>query len=286
LEATHWFEYLVSILNGATRIAQLIVKKHSVLIHCSDGWDRTPQVCSLAQILLDKEYRTTKGFCILIEKEWLHFGHKFAERGGINLEELNFKDTERSPVFLQFLDSTYQLMQQFPQAFEFTEDLLILIMIHINSSRFGTFLLNSYKERKESRLHEMSPSIWHFILDRKRDFHNPFYIASESPSVLNPTLDIKSMKFWSSYYLCFLQPNHFNPTKQFITLGKQMDSNATELTNQLQTLQQEREELLARIKLLEQNYSRGKVHKPSNSPVSFNHTASMDSLNEDWVDLQ
>jgi len=34
----------------------------------SDGWDRTSQLVSLAQMLLDPHYRTIKGFAILIEK--------------------------------------------------------------------------------------------------------------------------------------------------------------------------------------------------------------------------
>ena len=29
-----------------------------VLVHCSDGWDRTPQVVTLAKIILDSHYRT------------------------------------------------------------------------------------------------------------------------------------------------------------------------------------------------------------------------------------
>lgn len=29
-----------------------------VLVHCSDGWDRTPQIVALAKILLDPYYRT------------------------------------------------------------------------------------------------------------------------------------------------------------------------------------------------------------------------------------
>ena len=48
--------------------------KQSVVCHCSDGWDRTAQVCALAQILVDPHYRTVKGFIALVEKDWLAFG--------------------------------------------------------------------------------------------------------------------------------------------------------------------------------------------------------------------
>jgi protein tyrosine/serine phosphatase len=32
--------------------------KTSVVVHCSDGWDRTPQIVALAKVLLDPFYRT------------------------------------------------------------------------------------------------------------------------------------------------------------------------------------------------------------------------------------
>lgn len=37
----------------------------SVLVHCSDGWDRTAQVCTVASVLLDPYYRTLRGFMVL-----------------------------------------------------------------------------------------------------------------------------------------------------------------------------------------------------------------------------
>ncbi len=52
------------------------------LVHCSDGWDRTTQLTSLTQIILDPYFRTYDGFQVLIEKEWVYFGHQFAQRLG------------------------------------------------------------------------------------------------------------------------------------------------------------------------------------------------------------
>lgn len=42
----------------------IAVESASVLVHCSDGWDRTSQVCSLGALLLDSYYRTIKGFMV------------------------------------------------------------------------------------------------------------------------------------------------------------------------------------------------------------------------------
>lgn len=64
-----------------------------------------------------------QGFQVLVETEWLDFGHKFADRcgHGENSEDLN----ERCPVFLQWLDCVHQLQRQFPCSFEFNEAFLV-----------------------------------------------------------------------------------------------------------------------------------------------------------------
>lgn len=46
----------------------------SVLVHGTEGIDSTLQVTSLAQIILDPECRTIRGFETLIEREWLQVG--------------------------------------------------------------------------------------------------------------------------------------------------------------------------------------------------------------------
>ena len=59
----------------------------------------------------------------MVEREWIEFGHKFADRcgHGKSLEDPN----ERCPVFLQFLDCVYQLLEQFPCAFQFNSAFLV-----------------------------------------------------------------------------------------------------------------------------------------------------------------
>lgn len=47
----------------------IAVESASVLVHCSDGWDRTSQVCSLGALLLDSYYRTIKGF--MVSRCWI-----------------------------------------------------------------------------------------------------------------------------------------------------------------------------------------------------------------------
>ena len=58
---------------------------------------------------------------VLIEKEWLAFGHPFHLRHAYGLPRgvTSAKEDQRSPIFLQFLDCTWQLVMQLPSFFEF-----------------------------------------------------------------------------------------------------------------------------------------------------------------------
>uniref|UniRef100_A0A1B0A5M2 Myotubularin phosphatase domain-containing protein n=1 Tax=Glossina pallidipes TaxID=7398 RepID=A0A1B0A5M2_GLOPL len=47
----------------------------------------------------------------------------------------------------KFIGCVWQVSQQFPNAFEFNENLLITIIDHLCSCRFGTFLCNTEAER-------------------------------------------------------------------------------------------------------------------------------------------
>jgi myotubularin-related protein 6/7/8 len=62
LTKSNWLKHLSIILDGAGEIVQTVHVKHShVVLHCSDGWDRTSQLAALSQICLDPYYRTFEG---------------------------------------------------------------------------------------------------------------------------------------------------------------------------------------------------------------------------------
>lgn len=123
----------------------------------SDGWDRTSQLTSLAMLLLDPFYRTLMGFQVLIESQWIAFGHKMASR--------NSGGSDFSPVFLQWLDCVWQLQLQHPELFEFNEQYLFRIARETFSGRFGTFLADSLTERAE-KVQPFTQSLWSDINSR------------------------------------------------------------------------------------------------------------------------
>ncbi|XP_064525836.1 myotubularin-related protein 1 isoform X7 [Pseudopipra pipra] len=199
LDSTHWLEYIRMLLAGAVRIADKIESgKTSVVVHCSDGWDRTAQLTALAMLMLDSYYRTIKGFEVLVEKEWISFGHRFAMRVGHGDDD--HADADRSPIFLQFIDCVWQMTKQFPAAFEFNELFLITILDHLYSCLFGTFLCNCEKERLKEEVSTKTVSLWSYINSQLEEFTNPFYVNYEN-HVLYPVASLNHLELWVNYYV-------------------------------------------------------------------------------------
>ncbi|XP_058614633.1 myotubularin-related protein 1b isoform X1 [Onychostoma macrolepis] len=199
VDSTHWLEYIRLLLAGAVRIADRIESgKTSVVVHCSDGWDRTAQLTSLAMLMLDAHYRSLRGFQVLLEKEWLSFGHRFASRVGHG--DGNHANSERSPLFVQFIDCVWQMTRQFPSAFEFNELFLITVLDHLYSCLFGTFLYNSEQERLSKEVYSKTVSLWSYVNSQLEEFTNPLYVNYEH-HVLYPVASLRHLELWVSYYV-------------------------------------------------------------------------------------
>ncbi|XP_048375582.1 LOW QUALITY PROTEIN: myotubularin-related protein 10-like [Sphaerodactylus townsendi] len=206
LENSHWLEYVRLLLRHSAELVYMLDSKHvSVILQEEEGRDLSCVVASLVQVMLDPFFRTIAGFQSLIQKEWVMAGYPFLDR----CNHLKKSDKE-SPLFLMFLDCVWQLLEQYPPAFEFSEAYLTILYDSTRVSLFGTFLFNSPHQRvKQSTEFAISkniqlgdekglkfPSVWdwslqHTLRDRML-FHNPLYIGKSTPCVQNGA--VKSFK--------------------------------------------------------------------------------------------
>ena len=187
-----------SAVHAASVVAHCVrAEQRSVLVHCSDGWDRTPQLTALSQLLLDSHFRTLAGFRLLVEKEWFSFGHQFALRCGtlapIENGSHSPADDQLSPVFLQFIDCIYQLTHQLPTSFEFNSAYLAALLGHLLSCQYGDFLCNTEKQRVELGFDRKTMSAWSTLT--RAEFINQNFVPVDE--LLHPTMDIIP---WTSFY--------------------------------------------------------------------------------------
>ena len=234
VDNTGWFTFIYLLLKNAYEISELIQDNNSVLIHCSDGWDRTSQLSALTQILLDPFYRTINGFAVLVEKDWLSFGHQFALRNGL-MKKPGGGDDQASPIFLQFLDAVHQLLLQNPNSFEFNENFLLFLANNYNLNLYGTFMFNNDKHRRDNKAKEKTISVWTEIYRNYEPYINIYY-SPNSVKILKPNFAYYNIKLWTEFFMqnnpylrnekIFLNDEHdiyFNNLNEFFIHDKEMD---------------------------------------------------------------
>ncbi|VDN92824.1 unnamed protein product [Brugia pahangi] len=205
-----WLHMVSSLLHLACAVVDLIdVQLSTVVICIEDGWDATCQLTALSELLLDPYYRhvisclyrTFEGFRVLIEKEWLAFGHRFSHRHNHSAAS---QSSGIAPMFLLFLDATWE---QYPSAFEFNDFYLRFLAYHSTSACFRTFLHDSEAERIKFDSLTLSvgepriASLWTYIDEKRLGsclFDNFMYIA-EMHTVLRPQSNVASLTLWPFY---------------------------------------------------------------------------------------
>ena len=79
------------IIYCCNNIIRSLRRAFSVIIHCSDGWDRTSQVAALVQLMTIEHYRTIEGFAQLFEKEFVRYTHYIKEQATISLSDMDLR---------------------------------------------------------------------------------------------------------------------------------------------------------------------------------------------------
>ncbi|XP_077569793.1 myotubularin-related protein 10 [Stigmatopora nigra] len=212
IENSRWLEYVRAFLkHSAEMVYHLDGRNVSVILLEEDDRDLNCVVSSLVQLMVDPHYRSLVGFQGLVQKEWVMVGHRFLDR----CNHLKKNDKEESPLFMLFLDCVWQLMNQYPAAFEFTEAYLTVLSDSMWIPLFSTFLFSSPKQRAQCLMDFARnkaipqgedpvvyfPPVWdwsqQFSAKDQTLFNNPMYVGKGAACVHNG--EVKSFKRTKKY---------------------------------------------------------------------------------------
>ncbi|KAD7479965.1 hypothetical protein E3N88_03101 [Mikania micrantha] len=253
-----WLIHVQNVLAGSAWIAaRVALESASMLVHCSDGWDRTTQLVSLASLLLDPYYRTINGFQALVEKDWLAFGHPFSDRAGMP----SFSGSGSMPLELSRHSSSPNITSpsstspSSPSSIRHVQAFLVDFLDCVLSCRFGNFLCNSESERVKAGVFEASACLWMHLADMRGSegnshvHYNMFYNPSKHDGPLLPPAAALAPTLWPQFHLRWSCPSEAQSSQveaqcrnmmgKYSELQKGKDlaeSNAKEITKTVESL--------------------------------------------------
>ncbi|XP_058792029.1 myotubularin-related protein 10-B isoform X2 [Phymastichus coffea] len=212
LESTKWLKNVSYCLKKSVEASEHLNECTPVILQEGAGRDVCCIISSLVQLLLDPHFRTITGFQTLLQKEWIAAGHPFSDRLG----HLRSDGSEKSPLFLLYLDCVWQLCQQFPAEFEFTETYLTTLWDTAHVSIFETFIFNCEKDRIRATVDPTTHLVLHSAWDWREQFseqdiqlfYNPLYNVpnlsdnATKTKYLKPMCAIPFLEVWSQ---CFFR---------------------------------------------------------------------------------
>ncbi|KAJ8909509.1 hypothetical protein NQ315_011421 [Exocentrus adspersus] len=191
LDSTKWLFFVSVCLTKANEAAEHIsILESTVVLQEGNGQDLN---------------------CIsLIQKDWVVLGHPFANRLG----HILCKEIDQSPLFLLFLDCVWQLLQQFPSAFQISETYLTTLWDSAHISVFDTFLFNCQHQRFMAEYGSSNghpPLILRSVWDWREQFSerdiiqfcNPLYDDSYQ-AILKPHTGLSGLEIWTQCYFRWL----------------------------------------------------------------------------------
>ena len=143
----------------------------------------------------------------LTSSDFMSFGHPFHLRSAhgegrsqnVSQQSSGNDEGQISPIFLQFLDCVFQLVQLYPECFEFNTKYLLEFSMHVYSCRFGNMLCDTERERETlAGIRQRTYSVWDH-LESSPEWKNEKYDAEANSGVLLmplPTL-LRNVRLWT-----------------------------------------------------------------------------------------
>jgi len=199
-------------------------------------------------------------------------------------------------VLCRFLDASWQLVNQFPEAFEFNADLLLTIADELYSCQFGTFLFNTEAERRRAKLEKRTFSLWDYVEEHRKRFTSHWYLADPAPLLPNNQLCLKNVTIWREYHFRWgpqpsipswnffetkkLPPPLSWPTGERITLAHAKRSLSAAVARKTAPLQAEIRKLKAQLKKAKAQIAELKGESVPSSETTGSKTSSPASVGD------